>query len=61
MKKNVGTIDRTFRVVAGLSIIGLGLYYQNWLGAIGAIPLVTATLGWCPAYLPFGFSTCKVS
>ena len=61
MKKNIGTVDRTLRVVAGLSIIGLGIFYGNWLGVVGVIPLVTATLGWCPAYVPFGFSSCKAS
>jgi len=22
------------------------------------VPLATAALGWCPAYVPFGISTC---
>ncbi len=60
MKQNVGGIDKTLRIVAGLAIIGWGLYAQNWLGAIGAVPLLTALIGWCPAYLPFGLSSCKV-
>lgn len=29
MKVNVGRTDRTLRVVAGLIIIALGLYYQS--------------------------------
>jgi hypothetical protein len=33
--------------------------YQSWWGAAGAIPLLTALAGFCPAYLPFGISTCK--
>ena len=60
MKKNVGSIDRTLRIIAGAALIGWGLYAQNWLGAIGAIPLVTGLIGWCPAYLPFGLSSCKI-
>jgi hypothetical protein len=24
---------------------------------IGVVPLLTAVIGWCPAYVPFGFST----
>jgi hypothetical protein len=40
-------------------MIAAGLYYQSWWGAVGAVPLVTAMLGWCPAYLPFGISSCK--
>jgi hypothetical protein len=31
---------------------------SNWLGAIGIVPLATALIGWCPAYLPFGINTC---
>jgi len=59
MKENVGTIDRLIRIALGIVIIGLGAYYESWLGLIGIIPLATAALGWCPAYLPFGISTCK--
>ena len=59
MKNNVGSADRKFRLIAGLIIIFLGIYFKNWWGAVGMIPLVTAVIGWCPAYLPFGISTCK--
>ena len=60
MKKNVGSIDRTLRIIAGLALIGWGLYAQNWLGAIGAILLFTGIMSWCPVYLPFGLSSCKI-
>jgi hypothetical protein len=59
MKKNVGGIDRGLRLVAGLALIGWGVYAQNWWGAVGIIPLFTAAIGWCPAYLPLGISSCK--
>jgi type IV secretory pathway TrbD component len=59
MKQNVGGIDRILRILAGLVIIGWGLYAQNWLGAIGLVLLVTGLISWCPAYLPFGLSTRK--
>ncbi|MCB0036348.1 MAG: DUF2892 domain-containing protein [Anaerolineales bacterium] len=58
MKCNVGTTDRILRAVIGLVIIAAGFYFTSWWGAIGAILLVTAALGWCPLYLPFGLSTC---
>jgi len=45
--------------VVGLAIIAWGIYAQNWWGAIGAIPLLTGLIGWCPAYAPFGIKTCK--
>lgn len=59
MQTNVGNADRTLRLVAGVVIIALGVFYQSWWGAIGLIPLFTGTTRWCPAYLPFGISTCK--
>ena len=60
MKCNMGKVDRILRAIAGLAVIGAGVYYQSWWGAVGAIPLGTAILGVCPAYLPFGISSCKV-
>ena len=59
MKCNVGTTDKIARIIIGLGIIGAGVYYQSWLGAIGAIPLFTAAIGWCPLYIPLGISSCK--
>jgi hypothetical protein len=59
MTQNMGSTDRTIRIVAGLAIIAWGIYAQSWLGVIGVIPLGTALLGWCPAYLPFGIRTNK--
>lgn len=59
MKQNVGGIDRILRLVVGLALIGWGVAAQNMWGLIGIIPLATAAIGWCPTYLPFGFSSCK--
>ncbi len=59
MSKNVGTVDRAIRAIAGVAIIAWGYVEQNWLGAIGLIPLFTAAIGWCPAYVPFGIKTNK--
>lgn len=59
MKHNVGNADRIFRIVAGLTIIASGVYMQSWWGAVGIIPLTTAAFRFCPAYIPFGLTTCK--
>lgn len=59
MKKNVGSIDRVVRIVIGITVVGLGLYYQAWWGVLGIIPLFTASISTCPLYMPFGISTCK--
>jgi len=59
MKVNIGSTDRVARIVAGLLILAAGFFFQSWWGLIGLVPLGTAAIGWCPAYLPFGISTCK--
>ena len=59
MKHNVGSIDKAIRIVAGLALIGWGLYAQSWWGALGAVPLLTALIGWCPAAWPLGLCTVK--
>jgi sulfite exporter TauE/SafE len=59
MTANVGSIDRILRIILGVVIIAVGFYFQSWWGLIGIIPLATAFMKWCPAYLPFGISTCK--
>jgi len=57
MKKNLGTLDRILRTILGLGLIVWGVTTHNWLGAIGAVPLLTALIGFCPAYCPLHFST----
>jgi len=59
MKLNVGSADRVIRVVVGVAICAAGWYYHSWWGLIGLVPIVTASIGWCPAYLPLGLSTKK--
>ena len=61
MKKNVGGFDKVFRIVAGLGIIGAGVYFQSWWGVVGLVPLLTAAIGWCPLYAPLGISSHKPS
>jgi hypothetical protein len=60
MKSNVGGIDRILRLVVGIALVALAATgtVGVW-GYIGIVPIATAALGWCPAYLPFGISTCK--
>ena len=57
---NVGSIDRVLRIAVGAILIVLAVTGQigPW-GWIGIVPVLTGTLRWCPAYLPFGLSTCK--
>jgi hypothetical protein len=59
MTKNMGTVDRIVRAVLGVALLGWGYATGNWWGAIGIVPLLTAAVSFCPAYLPFGISTAK--
>jgi hypothetical protein len=63
MTANIGTIDRSLRVVLGLALL-ISAYdvvtdVWAWLAAAtGAVLLVTALIGICPAYSILGVSTC---
>ena len=66
MQKNVGSIDRTIRALAG--IVLLAVYFlgvlQGTLGivalVVGIVMLGTAAIGWCPPYALLGINTCGV-
>ena len=58
MKTNVGTIDRTLRILAGLVLLALAATGTvGWWGWIGVVPLLTGLAGTCPAYKLLGMST----
>jgi ABC-type polysaccharide/polyol phosphate export permease len=58
---NVGTIDRVLRIVVGLGLLSLVFFgpKTNW-GWIGVVPLLTALIGFCPAYSILGIRTCPL-
>lgn len=59
LKKNIGSVDRTLRIVVGLALIALAVFNQGmaW-GWIGVVPLATAVFSVCPAYSLLGLNTC---
>jgi hypothetical protein len=62
MQTNVGGVDRALRVVVGIGLLSLFFVLEGagrWWGLAGLVLLGTGLLGWCPAYLPFGISTCR--
>ncbi|WP_420603197.1 YgaP family membrane protein [Flagellimonas sp.] len=66
MKKNMGNLDRTIRIVVALIVSAL--YYFNIvegtlayiLLALAGIFVLTSFISFCPLYTIFGVSTCKV-
>jgi hypothetical protein len=59
MTVNVGTIDRTIRIIAGLALIALAFTGTIGLwGYIGIVPLLTGLFRVCPAYSLIGVNTC---
>ncbi len=60
MKKNIGGVDRGIRIISGLAVMGAGVYFQSWWGAIGVVLIGTALIRWCPPYALLGISTCKI-
>lgn len=64
MVKNMGSIDRTVRLILGLVFIVVAILQGAWfwiLGALGLVFLATSAVSSCPLYMPFGISTRKKS
>lgn len=61
MTKNVGSVDRTIRILAGVILIALAATGTvGWWGWLGIVPLATGLTGWCPPYSLLGINTCAV-
>ena len=65
MKKNMGSLDRTLRVLIAL-VIGILYYTQVISGTLGLVLIVlaavfvlTSLFSFCPLYVPFGLKTTK--
>lgn len=64
MQTNVGSTDRMIRAIVGIValigavVLGIGSGGGIALLALGAIMVVTASVGFCPLYRMFGLSTC---
>jgi hypothetical protein len=66
MSVNMGSIDRLLRVILGLALLAFAVFGPadiawKWVGYIGVVPLLTAVIGWCPAYTLLGIRTCKTA
>ena len=61
MSCNVGKIDKTIRLLIGVVGGAAGIYFQSWWGLVALVPILTASLNWCPLYTLLGLSTCKTA
>jgi len=65
MKKNMGTIDKSVRII--LALVAVVLFFTHVVtGVLGIVLLVlagvfvlTSLISFCPLYWPFGINTCK--
>ncbi len=60
MDKNIGSTERTFRIIIGVSILPLIAVLEGnlrWLGLIGIVPIITGIMSWCPAWFVLGIRT----
>ncbi len=58
MKSNVGSIDRTLRIVVGLALVAWALMGGPVWAWIGLVPIGTGLAGFCPLYPLIGLNTC---
>ncbi len=61
MKKNLGNLDRTLRIIIGLFILIAALFYDSWWALLGLGLLINGLSGRCGGYALFGFSTANNS
>jgi hypothetical protein len=65
MKKNMGTADKTIRIL--VAVVIAALYFTNAisgtlaiiLGILAVMFILTSFISFCPLYLPFGINTSK--
>ena len=61
MTVNEGKLDRAIRIVLGLALIAMVFIGPQTLwGWIGAVPLLTGLIGYCPIYSVLGIKTCAM-
>ena len=61
MTANIGSLDRILRILVGLALLSLVFLLDGpnrWYGLIGLVPLLTATIRFCPLYTLLGIRTC---
>lgn len=60
MKMNIHPVERIVRIALGMLLVSMAFWGPSspWF-FLGAVPLLTGLLGWCPPYALLGINTCK--
>jgi len=69
MQKNEGNVDRIIRIIAGILLIGLGVFFQSSWGmwamivlvVLGLVALIKGITGFCGLYKLLKIDTLKKS
>lgn len=58
MRENIGSTDRTFRIIIGFVLLGM-IFFEpvGWWGLIGLVPFLTGIIRYCPLYNLVGLNT----
>ena len=61
MTQNIHNVERVIRIVVGAGLLSLAFVgpANPWF-FLGAVPLATGLIGWCPPYAMLGINTCKL-
>lgn len=61
MKTNVGGLDKSLRIAAGIGLLAFFAFGEGaarYWGLVGIVPLATGLFGFCPFYPLLGINTC---
>lgn len=60
VRPNIGKIDATIRYAVGIVLLAIVFVAEGpwrWLGLIGFIPILTASVNFCPLWKALGIDT----
>jgi hypothetical protein len=60
MKANVGSIDRTLRIIVGIALLSLLFILEGnakWFGLVGIVLILTGAVSFCPLYAILGIKS----
>lgn len=64
MERNVGSIDKIIRIIAGIAFFAGAYFASGWLAwfllILGVASLATAAFGFCGLYTLLGWNTCPL-